>query len=127
MIAALGRVPTWVWLAGLVLLSFGLRLLLSRHFPSPWIFNDEVTYIERARSFAHDGTLAVRGEAIGGLSRVYPVLIAPAYALFDNQAEVQAVHPEAKKFNLQSAVAISPVPFHPGAIKYYTEKGVYKP
>lgn len=47
--------------------------------------------------------------------------------LFDNQAEVQAVHPEAKKFNLQSAVAISPVPFHPGAIKYYTEKGVYKP
>jgi uncharacterized protein len=48
-------------------------------------------------------------------------------ALFDNQAEVQAVHPEAKKFNLQSAVAISPVPFHPGAIKYYTEKGVYRP
>jgi hypothetical protein len=47
--------------------------------------------------------------------------------LFDNQAEVQAVHPEAKEFNPQSAAAVAPVPFHPGAIKYYTEKGVYKP
>ncbi len=48
-------------------------------------------------------------------------------ALFDNQTEVQAVHPEAKKFALESAARTSPVPFHPGAIKFFTEKGVYKP
>jgi len=47
--------------------------------------------------------------------------------LFDNQAELQAVHPEAKKFTLQNASRVSPVPFHPGAIRYYTEKGVYTP
>ncbi len=47
--------------------------------------------------------------------------------LFDNQTEVQAIHPEAKKFTLENAARISPVPFHPGAIKYFTEKGVYKP
>ncbi len=68
-----------------------------------------------------DNLLLVRNDMPADV--VYDIL----KALFDNQAEVQAVHPEAKKFNLQSAVAISPVPFHPGAIKYYTEKGVYKP
>ena len=28
---------------------------------------------------------------------------------------------------LPKTAAVAPIPFHPGAIKYYTEKGVYKP
>jgi TRAP transporter TAXI family solute receptor len=55
--------------------------------------------------------------------QVYDIL----KTLFDNQADVQAIHPEAKKFTLENAARVAPVPFHPGAIKYYTEKGVYKP
>jgi TRAP transporter TAXI family solute receptor len=55
--------------------------------------------------------------------QVYDIL----KALFDNQADVQAIHPEAKKFTLENAARVAPMPFHPGAIKYYTEKGVYKP
>lgn len=55
--------------------------------------------------------------------QVYDIL----KTLFDNQADVQAIHPEAKKFTLENAARVSPVPFHPGAIKFYTEKGVYKP
>ena len=55
--------------------------------------------------------------------QVYDIL----KALFDNQTDVQAIHPEAKKFTLENAARVAPVPFHPGAIKYYTEKGVYKP
>jgi len=55
--------------------------------------------------------------------QVYDIL----KTLFDNQADVQAIHPEAKKFTLENASRVAPVPFHPGAIKYYTEKGVYKP
>lgn len=47
--------------------------------------------------------------------------------LFINQADVQAVHPEARTFNINTAAAISPVPFHPGAIAFYRFKGVYKP
>ncbi|MDP3039767.1 MAG: TAXI family TRAP transporter solute-binding subunit, partial [Deltaproteobacteria bacterium] len=33
-------------------------------------------------------------------------------------------HKEAENISLQSAVVGSPIPFHPGAIKYYQEKGI---
>jgi TRAP transporter TAXI family solute receptor len=46
--------------------------------------------------------------------------------LFDKQAELVAIHPEAKKLTLESAVVGSPVPFHRGAIRYYREKKVWK-
>ena len=36
-----------------------------------------------------------------------------------------AVHKEAENFKLESQKAsASPIPFHPGAIKYFAEKGV---
>ena len=45
--------------------------------------------------------------------------------LFDNLAEVQQVHPEAKRLSLQGAVQGSSIPYHPGAIQYYVEQGVW--
>lgn len=47
-------------------------------------------------------------------------------ALFDRQAELIAIHPQAKQLTLESAVTGSPAPFHPGAIKYYRERKVWK-
>ncbi len=46
--------------------------------------------------------------------------------LFDKKADLVAVHKEAEKLSPEAAVVGSPVEYHPGAIKYYTEKGVWK-
>jgi uncharacterized protein len=43
--------------------------------------------------------------------------------LFERQADLVAVHAEAKQLNLAHATAAAPAPFHPGAIRYYRERG----
>lgn len=47
--------------------------------------------------------------------------------LFEKKSELVAIHPQAADLNLETAVTNSPVPFHPGAIRYYTERAAWKP
>jgi TRAP transporter TAXI family solute receptor len=45
--------------------------------------------------------------------------------VFDKRADLIAVHKEAENFKLElQKQAATPIPFHPGAIKYFTEKGI---
>ncbi len=53
-------------------------------------------------------------------SLVYNIL----KALFEHQPELVAVHKEAANLTLATATVGSSLPFHPGAIRYYREKGV---
>jgi len=46
--------------------------------------------------------------------------------LFEKKPELVAVHKQANQLDLKSAVAVSSVPYHPGAIRYYKEQGVWK-
>ena len=46
-------------------------------------------------------------------------------AIFDHRDELIAVHKEAANFSLdKQKQSNSPIPFHPGAIKYFSEKGI---
>jgi TRAP transporter TAXI family solute receptor len=44
--------------------------------------------------------------------------------LFDRQADLAAIHPEARNLSLQTAAAGSAAPLHPGALRLYRERGV---
>jgi TRAP transporter TAXI family solute receptor len=43
--------------------------------------------------------------------------------LFEKQPELAAIHPEARKLSLDTATQGSPAPFHPGATRYFHERG----
>jgi len=46
-------------------------------------------------------------------------------AIFDHRADWDAIHAEAKTLDIKDqTMANTPIPFHPGAIKFFAEKGV---
>lgn len=48
-----------------------------------------------------------------------------AKTIFERRDELIAVHKEAENFKLENQkTAATPIPFHPGAAKYYAEKGI---
>lgn len=84
------RVPVWAWLTGIVVASALFRGWLGSRMPAPFIFTDELQFQENARSLAAGGWLHVRGESFGIASVLYPLTIAPAYALFDSLPDAYA-------------------------------------
>ncbi len=48
-------------------------------------------------------------------------------AMFENIAELQAVHPAANETTVELALTASPIPLHPGAIRYFEETGATIP
>ena len=82
--AAVEALPTWLLVGGLFTISALGRFLLAVRDPAPWIFHDELVYSELAKSFAETGSFAIRAvEGTGGFGVLYPILISPAYLLYD--------------------------------------------
>jgi uncharacterized protein len=71
-------------------------------------------------------TVAVTAVLICGSSLSEAMVYNLTKALFENQAELGAAHAKGKELSLQYAVKGVSIPFHPGAVKYYKEKGVMK-
>jgi hypothetical protein len=77
--------PVWAWLTAIVTASAAVRFALARGIVAPWIMVDELVYSELAKSFAASGRFEIRGVAAGGsYGFVYPLLISPAFRLFDS-------------------------------------------
>ena len=87
---ALRRVPPWGWLVAIVLASFVLRAWLARAMVAPFVLVDELIYSELARSFAAGEGFRVRDAPAGGFSIGYPLLISPAYALWESLTDAYA-------------------------------------
>jgi TRAP transporter TAXI family solute receptor len=75
---------------------------------------------------AEVSTVAVNAVLIAGNSLKEEMVYNLTKALFENQAELASAHAKGKELNLQYAVKGVSIPFHPGAVKYYKEKGLMK-
>jgi hypothetical protein len=71
-------------------------------------------------------TIAVSAVLIASSELPEDVVYKLTKALFDNQAELAAGHAKGKELNLKTAAKGVSIPFHPGAVKFYKEKGIMK-
>lgn len=71
-------------------------------------------------------TVAVNAVLIAGNQLKPEMVYNLTKALFENQAELASAHAKGKELNLKYAVQGVSIPFHPGAVKYYKEKGLMK-
>lgn len=83
-VGRLRRLPSWALVAGIVCASAALRVWLSHGMLGPFIFIDELIYSELAKSLAEGDGYAVRDVPLRGYSLLYPALVAPAWALFED-------------------------------------------
>jgi hypothetical protein len=70
--------------------------------------------------------VAVNAVLIAGSSLSEAIVYNLTKALFENQTELASAHAKGRELSLQYAVKGVSIPFHPGAVKFYKEKGLMK-
>lgn len=71
-------------------------------------------------------TVAVNAVLIASTSLDQNLVYNMTKALFEGQAELAAAHAKGKEVTAKNAVAGVSIPYHPGAVKYFKEKGLMK-
>jgi len=71
-------------------------------------------------------TMAVNAVLIASTDVKNDVAYNIVKSLFENQNELAATHAKGKELSLKTASSGVSIPFHPGAVKYYKEKGLMK-
>jgi hypothetical protein len=79
--ARAAAVPAWVWLAGIMLASFGGRLLAAVGRLTPYYLPDEYIYPSLARSLAEHGRPLIRGVGVHFPALLDPILTAPVWLI----------------------------------------------
>ena len=71
-------------------------------------------------------TVAVNAVLIASTDVKDDVAYGIVKSLFESQNELAAAHAKGKELNLKTASSGVSIPFHPGAVKYFKEKGLMK-
>ena len=79
MLQRAAAVPAWFWLAGIVVASFGGRLLAAAGRVVPYYLPDEYIYPSLARSFAEHGRPMIRGVGVHFPALLEPLVTAPVW------------------------------------------------
>jgi len=75
------RASIALWLIAIAGLSVALRIAVLAEVHGPWVFMDELGYQKLAQSLGQHGRLALFDKTGLSLSPLYPVVLAPIYAL----------------------------------------------
>ena len=82
--ARVAAVPVWVWLAGIMLASFGGRLFAAVARLTPYYLPDEYIYPSLARSLAEHGRPLIRGVVVHFPALLDPIVTAPVWLVTDD-------------------------------------------
>lgn len=135
-----GRIDAYFWSGGLPTASV-TDLGATPNFDLKLVNNADLVDEMQEAHGAFYGTATVPGGTYPGHDEDTEVIVVPnvlivnaamdeelAYqivsTMFEFQDELALSHPEAANLSLETAVANSPVDFHPGAIRFYEEQGV---
>ena len=83
-------------LVGVAAVAAAVHAVVAVRHPAPWIVPDELIYSEIAKSLASGSLPAIREQTALGYGVLYPLLIAPAWLLYDDPARA---HDAAKVIN----------------------------
>jgi hypothetical protein len=77
--ARIAAVPAWIWLAGIIVASFGGRIFAAAARLTPYYLPDEYIYPSLARSLAEHGRPLIRGAAVHFPALLDPIVTAPVW------------------------------------------------